>query len=149
MKSPLITALLVAAMFGIWPVFVRMSKASPTYINMMVSLFTLIIVWMYFSLKGNSFGEIQRTIGTSDTLQIYLPILAGVLNAVGIILYGQLLSSSSIGVDVTKYVPIATGALPVFTVIAGSFFLLGEEITWQKIIGVVSIAFGVYILGRK
>lgn len=145
----MITALLIAAMFGIWPVFARMSKASPAYINMMVSLFTLIIVWAYFAIKGNSFGEIQRTIGTSDSIQIYLPILAGILNAIGIILYGQLLSSSSIGLDVTKYVPISTGAMPVFTIIAGYFLLSSEQITWQKIVGVASIAFGVYILGRK
>lgn len=151
MKNNILFASLLAAfVWGVWPIVARLSKASPDYINITVSFFTFFGIVAYYLFKDISMSGVGTTLTSGTQKEIWFPIFAGLLNSIGIIIFGYILSvQSSPGIEVTKYAPIATGAIPMFTLLGGFIFLRDEEITWEKIVGVLAITLGVYFLNKK
>ena len=141
MKNPLFISFICAAMWGIWPTLAKISKMSPSVISVSLAVFTAlsVILWLTFK-KEMAFTEVTSR-------GMILVIICGMLNATGMILYGKLLSSHS-GFDVSKYVGICTGLLPVFSLIV-SWLILHENMTLQKIGGVALIFLGVYFLSTS
>ena len=146
MKNPMIISVLCALAWGTWPVLANLSKTSSTYITLIVSTVTALAVIAYFGFKGTLTAEIGQSLQSKPLGALMLPFAAGLLNVIGMILYGVLLSSNS-GFDVTKYVTITTALLPAVTMIVG-FLLIGQELSMQKVLGLSIIIFGIFVLNK-
>lgn len=135
-----------ALVWGIWPVLTNVSKASASYISMMLSVSTAVFIVVYILFRSEVYVSISDAYSAPEQKTFWLPVLAGMLNAVGIILYSMLLSKDS-GFDASKYVIIVTALLPVIVLIT-SYLLIGTQISYQKIIGILFICFGIYYINK-
>lgn len=91
-------------------------------------------------------NDIQLSNGVT-TRGVTIIVLAGILNAIGMITYSYLLSSNS-GFDVSKYVVMISALMPVGTVLF-AWIILGEHISMQKILSILIIVSGVYFLQKS
>jgi uncharacterized membrane protein len=82
----------------------------------------------------------------STTKGVMIIILAGIINGIGMIAYSLLLSSNS-GFDISKYVVMISCLMPVGTTLF-AWIILGEQVSAQKIISIVIIVAGVYLLQK-
>ncbi len=147
MKNPLILASLCALAWGTWPILANASKASSVYITSIVCAVTAVCAIAFYLLKGTFYSEISLVLNSGTNKMLFLPVLAGVLNVVGMIFYGMLLSSNS-GFEVTKYVPISTALLPIVALVTG-WLILSEPISTQKIIGILLATLGIYFINKS
>lgn len=144
----MIMAITCSLVWGIWPILSAYSKASANYINLAISCITaLFIIFALFFERQFISTTSSAIVPVEDPKMFWLPIVGGVLNGIGILLYGILLSKDS-GFDSTKYVVIVTACLPAVAAVTG-YFLLGWEITWQKVLGILMVITGVYMINRK
>ena len=135
--NPNLLALIVAAIWGLAPIFEKMSLKE---LNPMFVLFVRIVLVtcliLPFYLTSNSFSSIL-SLNLKNILLILIP---GVLAVLGIYLYFNALVGSS----ASKIVPL-TATYPLFTCFYGYLFLK-EQITLETIIGTALIILGVFVL---
>jgi transporter family protein len=131
-------ALLVASIWGITPIFEKLSlvKASPLTVMTIRFVFTTTIVVAISFVTGR-----YREISTVDGKTLLWIILAGLLGGiVGLFLYFFALKQ-----DLTsKIVPIAA-TFPLFTALYASIFLK-EAITLPRLAGIVLIVIGLVLI---
>ncbi|MGQ0792478.1 MAG: EamA family transporter [Deltaproteobacteria bacterium] len=133
-----VLALIVAAVWGIAPIFEKLSlaKATPFTVITLRFVFTTAIV-LAVSLATGKYREIANLDGRT-TLWI---LLAGVLGGiVGLFIYFIALKQGM----TSKIIPVAA-TFPLFTAIYASIFL-GETLTFQKLLGIVIIVVGLVVL---
>ncbi len=130
-------ALIVAAIWGLAPIFEKMSLKE---LNPMLVLFVRFVLVscliLPFYLTSNSLSSIL-SLSFKNILLILIP---GVLAVLGIYLYFNALMGSS----ASKIVPL-TAIYPLFTCFYGYLFLK-EQITIETIIGTSLIIIGVFVL---
>ena len=131
-------ALLVASIWGITPIFEKLSlvKASPLTVMTIRFIFTTTIVVAISLVTGK-----YRELSTVDGETLLWIILAGILGGiVGLFLYFFALKQ-----DLTsKIVPIAA-TFPLFTALYASIFLK-EAITLPRLAGIVLIVIGLVLI---
>ena len=131
-------ALLVASIWGITPIFEKLSlvKASPLTVMTIRFIFTTTIVVAISLVTGK-----YRELSTVDGKTLLWIILAGILGGiVGLFLYFFALKQ-----DLTsKIVPIAA-TFPLFTALYASIFLK-EAITLPRLAGIVLIVIGLVLI---
>lgn len=131
-------ALLVASIWGITPIFEKLSlvKASPLTVMTIRFIFTTTIVVTISLVTGK-----YRELSTLDGMTLLWIILAGILGGiVGLFLYFFALKQ-----DLTsKIVPIAA-TFPLFTALYASIFLK-EAITLPRLAGIVLIVIGLVLI---
>jgi len=131
-------ALLVASIWGITPIFEKLSlvKASPLTVMTIRFVFTTTIVVAISLVTGR-----YRELSTVDGKTLLWIILAGILGGiVGLFLYFFALKQ-----DLTsKIVPIAA-TFPLFTALYASIFLK-EAITLPRLAGIVLIVIGLVLI---
>ncbi len=142
MKNPLLLSIICALSFS-WPVIAKASKVQPALITLIICITTAIgaMGWWYFKSKSDFVSPPIPIRGLTFV------IVAGLLNSIGMVAYGFLVSSN-LGVDVSIYVPI-TSALIILSTVLLSHFLLGEHITVQKIAGIAFLYGGIYLLQKS
>lgn len=140
-KNPLVISIIVSMMWGSWQTIAKMSKMPSSMISIMVAASTAIfvILWLLFHKEVTFTGITGKGVS--------LLILCGIVNGLGMALVGTLITSNS-GFDISKYMTIITGLLPVVSVIT-AFILLRENISPMKIFGVIVIVIGVYIINQS
>lgn len=144
MKNPLIMSLICALVWGLWPILANYSKASSVYISIVLTITTSIFSVVYFYARGENLLYVGEN---PDIKMFLLPMIAGILNGVGMVFYSQILSGGA-GLNITKYVVIVTALIPVVTVVAG-YFLLENKISKENILGLVLVLFGIYFVNKK
>ena len=131
-------ALLVASIWGITPIFEKLSlvRASPLTVMTIRFIFTTTIVVTISLVTGK-----YRELSTVDGKTLLWIILAGILGGiVGLFLYFFALKQ-----DLTsKIVPIAA-TFPLFTALYASIFLK-EAITLPRLAGIVLIVIGLVLI---
>ena len=131
-------ALLVASIWGINPIFEKLSlvKASPfTVITIRFILSTICLVFFAF-IGGSKLGEIRNI----DGMTFFWILIAAVLGALGLYIYFVALQQ-----DLTsKIVPIIA-TFPLFTAFY-AFILLKESMSTERIIGIVFVVVGVILI---
>ncbi len=136
MKTTLL-ALLVATIWGINPIFEKLSlvKASPLAVITIRFIFsTIILVAIAFS------GNIVEEVRTMKLMTYVWIILAGVLGAVGLYIYFVALQED----HTSKIVPIIA-SFPLFTALYAYIFLK-EQITTERLVGIVFVVAGVILI---
>ncbi len=131
-------ALLVASIWGITPIFEKLSlvKASPLTVITLRFLFTTTIVVTISLVTGK-----YRELSTVDGKTFLWIILAGILGGiVGLFIYFVALKQDL----TTRIVPIAA-TFPLFTALYASIFLR-EAITLPRIAGIVLIVIGLVLI---
>lgn len=143
MQNPISLALTCVFVWSLWPTLAKTSKLQPTTITFFMCIVTAItaIALMYCK-KGIDFTSTENT-----TKGMVIIVVAGVLNGIGMVGYGSLLSSGS-GFDISKYVVMISSLMPVGTIIFARI-ILGEQISMQKILSVSLIVIGVYLLQKS
>lgn len=144
--KPLLMSFICALVWGVWPILTSMSKASASYISMTLSVSTAVFIVTYFLFRSEVYTSISVAYNAPDQKTFWLPILAGILNAIGIVLYSMLLSKDS-GLDPSKYVVIVTALLPV-VVLVTAYLLIGTQVSWQKIFGIVLVCASIYYVNK-
>lgn len=141
MQNPLSLTILCVIVWSIWPSLAKLSKLPPSTITFFVCVVTALtaIIYMYFK------NDIHLSNG-STTKGLMIIILAGIINGIGMIAYSSLLSSNS-GFDISKYVVMISCLMPVGTTLF-AWIILGEQVSIQKIISIVIIVAGVYLLQK-
>ena len=138
--NPNFLALIVAALWGLAPIFEKMSlqTMSPIFI-LSVRFFLVTALLVPFFISTNQV-LILPALNIKNILLILIP---GLLAVLGIFLYFNALSGSS----ASKIVPL-TAIYPLFTCFYAYIFLK-EDFTTEKIIGTILIVAGVFILNYK
>lgn len=141
MQNPLSLTIVCVIVWSIWPSLAKVSKLPPSTITFFVCVVTALtaVAYMYFK------NDIHLSNG-STTKGIAVIILAGIINGIGMITYSSLLSSNS-GFDISKYVVMISCLMPVGTTLF-AWIILGEQVSTQKIISIVIIVAGVYLLQK-
>jgi transporter family protein len=138
--NPNLLALIVAALWGLAPIFEKISLQymSPIFI-LSVRFFLVTALLVPFFISTNQ-AMLLPELNIKNILIILIP---GLLAVLGIFLYFNALSDSS----VSKIVPL-TAVYPLFTCFYAYIFLK-EDFSTEKIIGTVLIVAGVFILNYK
>ncbi len=143
MNNPLSYTLLCVIVWCLWPSLAKMSKLQPATITFFICVFTALTAVMFLLFKN----QINLTGEGVTTKGVVIIIIAAVLNGIGMITYSSLLSSGS-GFDISKYVVMISCLMPVGTIIFASI-LLGEHISIKKIVSIMIIVGGVYMLQKS
>ena len=138
--NPNFLALIVAALWGLAPIFEKMSlqTMSPIFI-LSVRFFLVTALLVPFFISTNQVLMLPE-LNIKNMLLILIP---GLLAVLGIFLYFNALSGSS----ASKIVPL-TAIYPLFTCFYAYIFLK-EDFTSEKIIGTILIVVGVFILNYR
>lgn len=138
--NPNFLALIVAALWGLAPIFEKISLQymSPIFI-LSVRFFLVTALLVPFFISTNQ-AMLLPELNIKNILIILIP---GLLAVLGIFLYFNALSDSS----VSKIVPL-TAVYPLFTCFYAYIFLK-EDFSTEKIIGTILIVAGVFILNYK
>ena len=138
--NPNFLALIVAALWGLAPIFEKMSlqTMSPIFI-LSVRFFLVTALLVPFFISTNQVLMLPA-LNIKNMLLILIP---GLLAVLGIFLYFNALSGSS----ASKIVPL-TAIYPLFTCFYAYIFLK-EDFTSEKIIGTILIVAGVFILNYR
>ncbi len=138
--NPNLLALLVAAIWGIAPIFEKLSlqSLSPIYVLFVRFILVTSLFIPIFISSNEALNLDQLTLKN-----LMLILIPGVLAIVGIYLYFTALSGSS----ASKIVPL-TAIYPLFTCFYAYVFLK-EDFTTEKIIGTILIVTGVFVLNYK
>lgn len=143
MQNPMVLTLTCVFVWSLWPTLAKISKLPPSTITFCMCIITAITAIIFIYLKKD-LVHIQTGITTKSMILI---TAAGILNGIGMVGYGSLLSSGS-GFDISKYVVMISCLMPVGTIIF-AYILLGEQINIQKIVSIFIIVTGVYLLQKS
>ncbi len=138
--NPNLLALIVAAIWGLAPIFEKLSLQvmSPIYV-LCVRFFLVTCLLVPIFISSNQVLSLDD-LTFRNLLLILVP---GLLAVLGIYLYFNALSGSS----ASKIVPL-TAIYPLFTCFYAYIFLK-EDFTTEKIIGTILIVAGVFVLNYK
>ena len=138
--NPNLLALLVAAIWGLAPIFEKLSLQSMSPLFVLFVRFVLVtsLFVPIFITSNQAFSVDQLSFRN-----LMLILIPGILAVVGIYLYFNALAGSS----ASKIVPL-TAIYPLFTCFY-AFIFLKEDFTTEKIIGTILIVAGVFILNYK
>lgn len=135
-----LTALLVACIWGINPIMEKLSLVNATPLTVMTLRFIMTSIVLTFI---TAFSGKMHELKNLDTHTYFMIIIPAVLAAVGLFLYFMALGKG----DSSKVAPIAA-TFPLFTAVY-AFILLKENITHQRLIGIVLIVIGLIVLNLK
>ena len=135
--NPNLLALLVAAIWGLAPIFEKLSlhSMSPLYVLFIRFVLVTSLFVPIFITSNQALNLDQLTLKN-----LMLILIPGILAVIGIYLYFNALADSS----ASKIVPL-TAIYPLFTCFY-AFIFLKEDFTTEKIIGTILIVAGVFIL---
>tara|TARA_B100001029_G_C15041243_1_gene443776 strand:+ start:961 stop:1401 length:441 start_codon:yes stop_codon:yes gene_type:complete len=138
--NPNLLALLVAAIWGLAPIFEKLSlhSMSPLYVLFIRFVLVTSLFVPIFITSNQALNLDQLTLKN-----LMLILIPGILAVIGIYLYFNALADSS----ASKIVPL-TAIYPLFTCFY-AFIFLKEDFTTEKIIGTILIVAGVFILNYK
>jgi len=138
--NPNLLALLVAAIWGLAPIFEKLSlhSMSPLYVLFIRFVLVTSLFVPIFITSNQALNLDQLTLKN-----LMLILIPGILAIIGIYLYFNALADSS----ASKIVPL-TAIYPLFTCFY-AFIFLKEDFTTEKIIGTILIVAGVFILNYK
>ncbi len=140
--NPTSLTLTCVTVWSLWPSLAKASKLPPSSITFFVCVISASNALIYMYLRN----DIQLSNGAT-TKGVMLIMLAGVLNGIGMVTYGSLLSSTS-GFDISKYVVMISCLMPVGTTLF-AWMILGEQVNAQKIASIAIIVAGVYLLQKS
>ena len=135
--NPNLLALIVAALWGLAPIFEKMSlhTMNPTFI-LSIRFFMIAALLVPFFITTNQVMFLPE-LNFKNILIILIP---GLLAVIGIFIYYYALAGST----ATKIVPL-TAVYPLFTCFYAYIFLK-EDFSTEKVIGTILIVAGVFIL---
>ena len=134
-QNPFFLSLVAAVGFGGWPLVARAAGIPPFGIAVILSIGTVAAV--------TAVGPIMFTWDAVTKKMIYVGLLAGLINGVSFLAYSKLVSNPAW--DISTYVPLAIALMLIIPVIGGPIFF-GECLTGNKILGVIAILVGVYLI---
>ena len=138
--NPNLLALIVAALWGLAPIFEKMSlhTMNPTVI-LSIRFFMIAALLVPFFITTNQVMFLPE-LNFKNILIILIP---GLLAVIGIFIYFNALAGST----ASKIVPL-TAVYPLFTCFYAYIFLK-EDFSTEKVIGTILIVAGVFILNYK
>ena len=138
--NPNLLALIVAALWGLAPIFEKMSlhTMNPTFI-LSIRFFMIAALLVPFFITTNQVKFLPE-LNFKNILIILIP---GLLAVIGIFIYFNALAGST----ASKIVPL-TAVYPLFTCFYAYIFLK-EDFSTEKVIGTILIVAGVFILNYK
>ena len=138
--NPNLLALLVAAIWGLAPIFEKLSlhSMSPLYVLFIRFVLVTSLFVPIFITSNQALNLDQLTLKN-----LMLILIPGILALIGFYLFFNALADSS----ASKIVPL-TAIYPLFTCFY-AFIFLKEDFTTEKIIGTILIVAGVFILNYK
>jgi drug/metabolite transporter (DMT)-like permease len=134
-QNPVFLALVAAFGFGGWPLVARAAGIPPFGIAVILSIGTVAAV--------TAVGPIMFTWDAVSRRMIYIGLIAGVINGISFLAYSRLVSNPAW--DISTYVPLAIALMLIVPVVGGPLFF-GERLTGNKILGVIAILIGVYLI---
>lgn len=135
MNSPLFYVVISAIGFS-WPLLVRIAPATPAW--------TTVIIMM----SSGAVGLIATTFTPQSVIStkgIWIAVIAGLLNGVGMLAYGKLVTWQ--GVDLSETLPMTTILITLICSI-GAIYFYGEPVTIHKVIGIVLAIAAVWFLNH-
>lgn len=136
-SNPLTYCALAGIAFGIYPAVARYSGLPSTWLGVLVTLGTLIVVSVWTGLNSGSTTFTPRTIGVC--------LLAGLINGIGMVAFTKLLGWQGSGADISKVVPLAS-VIMVFMVLIVGIAVFREPLTAKKLLGVAMAAGAIMLL---
>jgi drug/metabolite transporter (DMT)-like permease len=137
--NPIALAALGGVLFGTWQLLARVTTMSPMTVNIGMTLGALATSLVY-----GSYAMKQSEWSNLTSLGVWTPLLCGVLNGIGFILYliSMQKSTSLTAVSVTSMMVM------IGLVTLGSIVIFGEPLTKEKFFGVLAAIAAVYLLSK-
>jgi len=133
----LILCILTAICFAIWPILLNKS-ATP---NMPLATIIVMISTLLPMIIHNTTASQKFSLPSK---YIWIALLIGLVNGIGMIFYSKLINTSNAGV----YVSIVATFMPICALILGYFILGQPTITLTKIAGISLAIIGVWLLTK-
>ena len=124
--------------WGVWPLLVRLSGVEGVAYGPVVCLFSIVFPFYYIFVHAPSSALASITI---PSLTYLIP--AGLIIGIGTVTFGLVLQNPEL--NLSSSVPIINSAMLIVTII-GSAILFGDKIDLQKIVGIIAILAGIYLL---
>ena len=141
MKNPLIISLGCAFVWSLWPILAKYSKMSAPQISTIVAISSVIFVVFIFLFQN------QLSVEGSTKKGVSILIVAGFLNAIGMILYGILLNKDN-NFTLSTYLPILWALMQVLAVLL-PVIIFKENVSVQKIGCIAGIIILVFFLNKS
>lgn len=138
MNNPLLLSTLSGFFFGVWPLVAANSKIPGALLTVLVSIGTTLTVYL-----GQT-KAVSTNIGNITVSGGALLLALGVLNGIGIILYGKVLTMPT--GNTSSYVAMTFVVMTLVTVMAGLFY--GESLNLNKVIGAVLAIGAMWFLNK-
>ena len=136
-SSTLIYVLLSAVCFAGWNLLARKAGVNQYWLTLVVCIATLLVVMLQ---------SVPKVINMEISRQALLILLiAGTINGLGFIFYGQALDSGAVNLSVL--LPILFGVMVLFSYFGGVWFF-NEPTNSTKMIGVGFTIFGIYLINQ-
>ena len=135
-----VIALLVACIWGINPIMEKLSLVNATPLTVMTLRFIVSsVILTSITLFSGKVHELKDL----DTQTYWMIIIPAVLGALGLFLYFLALGKG----DSSRVAPIAA-TFPLFTAVY-AYILLKENITFERLIGIILIVLGLVVINWK
>ena len=136
MLNVFLLTVVIAVFWGGWPLVVRATGGTPGNLgNLLLVLLASLPALALLAIKGTT---------PMPENSWYKMIIAGIMMGLGLVLFNQYLATNT-KVEISTIVPILNTAMIMVTV-AGGIIFFGEAITAQKILGIITLAVGIYML---
>lgn len=131
--NPAKTSMIIALCWSAWPILARYAKVTSVWITAGVgvssALTVLFILWFM--------GKLELPV--TSTEQKALIVTAGILNAIGFLLYGDLMNIKG----ATQYIILLMVIIPILTY-GASCVVFQEKFVLQKVVALVAVVGGMY-----
>lgn len=148
MKNQTTLIALAAICWGIMPVLIRKSGLPTGLVGTVFAVLSGLLIVMYVGTSTQHQVEFKQALsaGNVTVFTVSLIVIGAILSGIGSIAYYELFSEIN-GFKITEFLPKTSSLVPLITLV-GSFLFFDEQITRNKIIGAVSIFFGIYFINK-
>ena len=136
MNNGLILCLVTAIGFGAWPLIARWSGANDAWVTVIVMTVTTLV---------GALALVSRLPAMPSARSIGILAVAGVFNGVGMIAYGKLVAGTDHEIS---SLPAVSLIMMIAVIYVGGIALFHEQITTQKVIGIIFAGIGVWFMAK-
>ncbi len=127
-------SVLTGVFFGFWPLIIRGTNISPIWTAATITIGSAIVISPILLIQNTAAPSVRS---------IVIGVIAGVINGLGLIEYGKLLTTPEWKVTIT--VPIALVVTPIILIVGGWLFF-HESITPSKTCGSILGILAIYLM---
>lgn len=132
--NPLYWCFLSALFSGTWPLIAKFYKLNSFWMAVIMPIGTLVVAVLWLSANPQPIPQ---------TKQVLIALACGLIGGISFVIFTKLISWPNKDISVLISIVTASG----LTVLAiGAWLIFGESFTTKKILGLIAIFIGIYLI---